>query len=190
VEETSDCYGFISRGLRWKTTEPYEIDADNLDGVSQSVFVNAINSGVQAWDSQTSFDIFGSDSTSSDCEFNQDTVDDRNCIMFGLLDQPGVIAVANVWGYYTGPPKIREIVEFDIVFNEYYTWGVVSNPYDTLMDVQNIGTHELGHAAGMDDLYTGECSEETMYGYADYGETNKRDLNLGDITGIKELYGS
>ena len=51
------------------------------------------------------------------------------------------------------------------------------------MDFLNIATHEIGHAVAMDhpsDL----CTEETMYAYADYGETKKRTLNAGDITGI------
>jgi hypothetical protein len=29
-----------------------------------------------------------------------------------------------------------------------------------------------------------------MYGYANYGETKKRTLESGDITGVKLLYGS
>ena len=56
------------------------------------------------------------------------------------------------------------------------------------MDVQNIITHEIGHSAGMNDLYSSSCLDETMYGYASEGETKKRDLNSGDIVGIKKLY--
>ena len=55
------------------------------------------------------------------------------------------------------------------------------------MDFENIATHELGHAVGLGDLYN-DCTEETMYGYASYGETKKRTLEAGDITGIKKLY--
>ena len=185
-EETSTCYGFISKGLKWKTTENYEIDPDNSESISQNDVVSAVNAGINEWDSQVSFNIFGSDSVSHDCVFNEDTTDNHNCIMFGLLSNPNIIGVTNVWGYYTGPPASREIVEFDIVFNEYFTWGINYNPYE--MDLQSIATHELGHAAGMDDLYTASCTEETMYGYAGEGETKKRTLNAGDITGINELY--
>jgi len=56
------------------------------------------------------------------------------------------------------------------------------------MDFPNIATHELGHSFGLNDLYTDGCSTQTMYGYADYGEIDKRDLEDGDIQGIWELY--
>lgn len=36
-------------------------------------------------------------------------------------------------------------------------------------DVQNVGTHEVGHVVGSADLYRTNYSELTMYGYA--GET-------------------
>ncbi|MEK0349324.1 MAG: hypothetical protein QQN50_06000 [Nitrosopumilus sp.] len=35
---------------------------------------------------------------------------------------------------------------------------------------------------------TDDCTEETMYRFAGAGETKKRDLNTGDITGIQRLY--
>ncbi len=57
------------------------------------------------------------------------------------------------------------------------------------MDFENIATHELGHSVGMGDLYTAECNQQTMYGYASNGETNKRTLESGDINGIRALYG-
>jgi hypothetical protein len=56
------------------------------------------------------------------------------------------------------------------------------------MDFENIATHELGHSVGLGDLYTDACSEQTMYGYADNGETKKRTLEAGDIKGVQELY--
>ena len=58
----------------------------------------------------------------------------------------------------------------------------------TKMDLDNIVTHELCHAVGMGDLYDSACGEETMYGYATYGETKKQTLNAGDIAGISKLY--
>jgi hypothetical protein len=110
--------------------------------------------------------------------------------MFGDLDEPGVIAVCIVWGYFGGPPKQREIIEYDIVFDQYdFDWGDATLDQG-LMDLQNIATHELGHAFGLADLYDSDAYEETMYGYSSEGDTEKRTLYLGDIAGIQNLYGT
>ena len=48
--------------------------------------------------------------------------------------------------------------------------------------------YELGHSVGLADLYTARCSDQTMYGYASLGETQKRSLEAGDTAGIRKLY--
>ena len=58
------------------------------------------------------------------------------------------------------------------------------------MDVQNIMTHELGHFCGLKDLYNDADYWLTMYGYSDYGLTYARALGLGDINGLKAVYGA
>ena len=70
-----------------------------------------------------------------------------------------------------------------------FDWGIVTDPDDPFMDVQNIATHELGHAVGLGDLYESPCTEVTMYGYSADGETEKQTLEPDDITGLQELYG-
>jgi predicted Zn-dependent protease len=57
------------------------------------------------------------------------------------------------------------------------------------MDLQNIATHELGHAVGMADIYTTSSQEVTMYGYSTEGETKKRSLETPDIIGLEKMYG-
>ena len=82
---------------------------------------------------------------------------------------------------------MREIIEFDVLFDTDYTWGDADiNP--TVMDLQNIATHEIGHGLGLADIYDSACSEVTMYGYSVYGETKKRTLEPPDMTGMQELY--
>lgn len=58
--------------------------------------------------------------------------------------------------------------------------------HDGLLNL-NIATHELGHAMGLGHP-SDACTEETMFAYANYAETKKRDLNAGDMAGIKKLY--
>ncbi len=56
------------------------------------------------------------------------------------------------------------------------------------MDIQNIGTHEIGHFMGLSDLYSAGDSEKTMYGYGSAGETKKRTLDSDDELGLSYLY--
>ena len=53
-------------------------------------------------------------------------------------------------------------------------------------DLDTVVLHELGHAAGLNDLYTSECVDEVMYGYYTGVQTS---LNTGDLAGITKLYG-
>lgn len=76
------------------------------------------------------------------------------------------------------------------MFNTYYSWGDGTiPPLGDVMDLQNIATHELGHAVGLDDIYLSSCSAVTMYGYSNMYDTEKRTLELPDITGLQKIYG-
>ena len=188
-ENKSQCYDFLGRGVKWQELSvTYVINPDNEYGLPESVVTNAISLAAEEWDFWTGAELFGPYTIDYYANWDSDVPDGRNEISFGNYPKAGVIAVTVVWGYFSGPPGLREIVEFDILFDIDYDWGDASNN-PSVMDLQNIATHELGHGVGLDDLYDLACAEETMYGYSDYGETDKRDLNGGDITGIQELYG-
>lgn len=73
-------------------------------------------------------------------------------------------------------------------FDTDFVWGDATVDA-TLMDHQNIATHEIGHGVGLADVYDAPCVDVTMYGYSDNGETKKRDLASADITGLQGLYG-
>lgn len=91
-----------------------------------------------------------------------------------------------MWGIFSGPPFARELVEWDQVYDDVdFAWS--STGASGAMDFENIATHEFGHALGLGHP-DNACTEETMYAYADYGETKKRDLNAGDIAGVAKLY--
>ncbi|MFH1056307.1 MAG: matrixin family metalloprotease [Candidatus Micrarchaeota archaeon] len=183
----SACYGFLANGAKWKHPENYLVNP-SYSNLSDAFVLNSMVSGASEWESQGA-NIFESGSIDYSAYYDESSMDNNNTASFGYYSQPGVIAVTNVWGYFYGAPKTREIVEWDMLFNIQYSWGNASEN-QLLMDLQNIATHELGHSAGMGDLYEVSCQEETMYGYSQEGETKKRDLNAGDITGIKKLYGA
>lgn len=193
-KEDEGSYTYIARGMKWKVAEDYIFNPDGAPEFSSG----AISDAMATWDGEVSFDIFGSLEDVVGATVNED-VDDENVIIFADLndftwlnigDPSGVIAVTLVWGFYNAPPRFREIVEVDMIFNTggEWDWGHAVEEGDPVMDVLNIAVHEIGHAAGMGDLYDTTASLETMYGYSSTGEIIKRDLYIGDIAGITNLY--
>jgi hypothetical protein len=184
---TPVCYDFLVRHAKWKTNENYIVNPVNNFGLEPLFISSAFATSVNAWDVQTSFDIFGSGSLDSTAVVDLTKTDGKNVVAFGDYSVDGVIAVTNVWGYFSASPRLREIVEWDMILDTDYVWGD-GTVDSTVMDLQNIATHELGHSAGLADLYTTECGAQTMYGYSTEGETKKRTLESGDIAGISALY--
>ena len=185
----SNCFSYLAAGAKWKTTESYVLDTFNNDGMSDIFVADVVAASLGTWDVQVPFQIFGPrDNLGVVDGADANAPDGKNEVLFGSIADPGTIAVTTVWGIFGGPTRQRRIVEFDAVFDDdgTFKWGdaTVNN---TLMDLQDIAAHELGHAAGMGHP-SNSCTEETMYAYASEGEIKKRDLNSGDITGIKNLY--
>ena len=182
------CYSFLSKGAKWKSVEGYVINSTNSDSLDQGYIESEVVSAIGEWNGNSLEMIFGSSSIDSTIEYDDSTADGINSISFGTYPDSGVIAVTTVWGYWGGPPKTRELVEWDMLLNtgSSWSWGDADSD-ESLMDVQNIVAHELGHSAGLGHPEN-TCTSETMYAYSDVGEITKRDLNSGDIKGIEELY--
>ena len=177
-------------GAKWKTLPvTYYIDPTG-SGLTGSFVTSAISTSAEEWDSWTSSELFSDAYEVIDdgsWDDTSDELDGRNELVFGDYSEDGVIAVCIVWGYFKGASGKGEVIEFDIMFDTDYTWGDAELD-STVMDLQNIATHELGHGVGLADLYNEEAFEETMYGYSNEGEIKKRDLYIGDITGVAKLY--
>jgi hypothetical protein len=187
-EEGCNCYVFLSRGAKWKTIEPWIVNTANNEGLNGDAVFDILLDGVVKWETAAGKDILGSGSTTTET-LVADTVspDDENEVYFGDIAEQGAIAVTIIWGVFGGPPPRRQLVEWDMIFDQVdFDWSVSGE--SNKMDFDNIATHELGHSCGLGDLYTSDCSQQTMYGYASEGETNKRNLECGDITGISDLY--
>ncbi len=187
--EKSSCFSFLAKGAKWKVTEPYVLDTTNSDGMTEDFVASRTATGVDAWDTEVAFDIFGArDTTSTVDGADTESPDNKNEIFFGDIASEGAIAVAIVWGVFIGPPSQRKIVEYDIIFDDVdFDFGDADVSGNSVMDYQNIFTHEIGHGAGMGHPQD-ECTEETMFRFASFGETKKRTLNAGDVAGIKDLY--
>ncbi|MDP1815174.1 MAG: matrixin family metalloprotease [Leadbetterella sp.] len=185
------CYGYIAKGAKWKgTPEPWFIDSYYNGDLGVDFVLPNMVSDITKWESAAGagIDILGEGTSSAAPITISNLLNDKNEVTFATINNAGVIAATYIWGYFSGPIFQRELVEWDQVYNDKYQWTVDAKTEPTKMDFENIATHELGHSVGMGDLYNSSCSEQTMYGYANYGQTDKRDLNTGDITGIDLLY--
>lgn len=194
-------------GAKWpadKLPITLEVNPANSYGLSQEFVVEAIGIAAGEWDdgaySQKDNDptsnwggvsvkLFGAITITNkgydDLAWTSDKLDGENTIVWGNYPTSGVIAVTIVWSSRAA----KTIIEFDMVLDTDYQWGNAADN-SSVMDLQNIVTHELGHALGLGDVYQTAAWQETMYGYAAPGETLKRSLYIGDQTGITKLYGS
>jgi len=194
-------FKLINGGVKWKTFPvPIEVNPTNPSGLSESDILFAIHISAEEWDSGAysqsleqawygvTPDLFKDtiEKTSKaydDLAWTSDKLDGANTLVWGNYPTSGVIAVTIIW--YNVATKT--IVEFDIVFDIDFPWSASGETGK--MDLQNIATHELGHGAGLGDVYQDAAYRETMYGYGALGETIKRDLYTGDKQGITKLYG-
>jgi len=184
--QENKCYSFLAKDAKWKTQEDYLVDLSNNANLSSASIRSIIADSISEWEFHV-YDIFGSEVVGI---VNRTSIGNsangKNEVIFADVSSNGVIAVTYVWGIFYGSPNGRYLAEWDQVYDDAdYGWNIDGSLND--MDFENIAQHELGHSFGLGHPDS-SCTEETMYAYADYGETKKRDLNSGDIAGIKKLY--
>ncbi len=191
-----NCYGFLAKGAKWKNVEPWIMNSSNDEDLNKEELFNIQKSALEKWEDAAdgligdgnTIQIFGDGELTNEY-LNADTEspDGKNEIYFGKISDSRAIAITIIWGIFGGPLNQRELIEWDQVYNQAdFDWSTTEEVGK--MDFDNIATHEDGHSAGLDDLYEKSCSEQTMYGYTDYGEIKKRTLETGDIAGISKLY--
>ena len=185
-EDTYNVYEYS--GIHWseESEVTYSVNTNGAPAGATMAIVNAF----ETWDAEIGDTLF-SDDVQTVSRVKGNRFDGKNVISWGRLRR-GVIAMATVW--YNRDTS--EIVEFGIVFNTAYTWGIDSDGegteviLDNAFDVQNIATHEAGHTLMLLDLYLPAANALTMYGYGDYGQTYAISLGDGDKSGIRAIYPS
>lgn len=157
---------------------PSSVGASNLETIANNAFsqwTNALNGKVTI------------EKTPSNTSVNRAKLDGKNIIAWGRTSGTA-LAVTYTWYY----PSTGLVAEVDTIMNQKFRWywnAINSNCTDqNSYDAQNILTHELGHWMGLEDRYTFEYIENTMYGYGAKGETKKDTLTSGDISGVAAIY--
>ena len=191
---TNSCFSLLAKGAKWKTVENYIVDPINRAGLNSSFIRSNIASDISQWEDAADgsangiqgANILGNEIAGTIDGADSSSPDGKNEVLFADISNSGAIGVTIVWGIFSGPTFRRELVEWDQVYDDAdFAWSQTGEAGK--MDFWNIAIHEIGHAAGMGHP-SDSCTEETMFRYAGFGETKKRDLNAGDITGIKSLY--
>ncbi len=181
----ASCASHIAEGAIWRAPHEVIIDPTNDDGIPRQLFVDMISAAVHEWESRLHFTVVSGQDTEGCVDgFDGDSPDGKNEIMFGFVQEQGVLAMTVIWGIFGGPVQDREILETDIIFNLHFPWGNASvNP--NVFDIFNIGSHEHGHAMG--EGHTNQ-NGATMAPTASAGETEKRDLLPCEANGFCEAY--
>ena len=185
-EESSTCFSYITKGAKWRAEESWTV---YTNGAPVAGVTNILQNAVNQWETAggDSNDIMGSFVSPGNYDGTiGSSMNDKNEVAFGDIENEGVIAATWVWRTVGGPPSQRYIAEWDQVYDVVsFSWN--NNGNSGSMDFDNIATHEVGHAVGMGHPDS-TCTLETMYAYASNGETIKRDLHDGDIAGVNGLY--
>ncbi len=143
------------------------------------------DSGFNAWEAaQNKVNFVAGPATTK----TRSSYDGQNIIAWGRTSG-SALGVTYV-RYYTAT---RLVVDVDTIMNKKFAWswngGLASTCGDpNTYDAQNILTHEQGHWLGLDDFYTADFVNNTMYGYGSKGETKKITLTSGDIAGAAAIY--
>jgi hypothetical protein len=188
--DTSYHNGYSISGYHWKSKGVSYVVNPSVEGLQQKDVIIAIQNSFAAWNGvvPTLYTYGGVNDGAQASLYAPDYV---NLITWASIEDSdnSIVAMSIMW-YRTSN---LALVDCDIVFNTYYTWGIDAdgeggNTLTGAFDVRDICTHEAGHWTGLNDLYDGLYSPMTMYGYAYFGETYKISLEPGDIHGVQHVY--
>lgn len=166
----------------------YRLNISSAPSSVRANFVTFTDRAFDEWEFKTEADVVNF-VKGSNTSTNRARYDRQNIIAWGRAPA-SALAVTYIW-YYTASGLVAEV---DTIMNSRYPWTWTDQTqYPTCADensydAQNILTHELGHWVGLDDHYTGEYVNNTMYGYGSKGEAKKDTLTTGDIAGVDIIY--
>lgn len=182
----------VVRSAGWRLpagTWSYYVNSANAPSLNGASFGAIADASFAEWSSKTEVrNAITAFQNAGTTETSRYALDGKNILTWGKAPS-NALAVTYIW--YNRKTKVA--VETDTIMNKSFLWswtsyssGIcgVSGTYDA----QNILTHELGHWVGLDDHYTANYANNTMYGYGAKGEIKKDTLTQGDIAGVAKIY--
>lgn len=171
---------YTLKSTKWNTRDvPFYVNAVNLD-VSEAAAVAAVQFGAYAWTNQSnaafSFVFAGSTNGSSA------TNNGKNEIFFRDASNGSAIATTYTWS------SGGRTIDTDIVFwDGGFTFVTGDSGCSGALFIEDIATHEFGHALGLGHSSVGDA---TMYPSVSYCSINMRWLAEDDKQGVEYLYPS
>jgi hypothetical protein len=171
-------FAYVAYGWKWQNGQaPYYINPANLD-VSTSAAITAIEAGAAAWSSQTlaPFGFYYMGTTTG----NTVTNNGKNEVFFRNASNGSAIATTYYWS--SGGTAL----DADIVFwDGAYKFFTGSSGCSGGFYIEDIATHEFGHALG---LGHSSVSDATMLAAVPYCGTSDRSLANDDKAGAEAVY--
>jgi hypothetical protein len=169
-------YAYTLTGYKWNVTPVLMYANPNTPDVAASAVETALKVGMNAWKGYTTFQFtYGGRVTDTAA-----VVDGRNVILFRNASNGTALATSYNWS--SGGSRIdSDIIFWDKTYRFFTgTSGCASGAY-----IEDVATHELGHAAG---LSHSSLTGATMYSKSTYCTQSLRSLSSDDISGLKALY--
>jgi hypothetical protein len=168
----------------WKLSPSWTYNL-NLNSVPSSVgganLIKIASDGFGQWNTPTGVSFVPGPNTIVD----RQAYDGQNIIAWGRTSGT---ALGVTYIRYT---SLGQVVDVDTIMNKKFRWSWSDSnicAWQDTYDAENILTHELGHWVGLDDEYTGEFADNTMYGYGAKGEVKKDTITNGDFSGASAIY--
>lgn len=183
------CGDYVWRGHRWASQSvPFQINvATGLSGAEQDVL-----DAFLAWQNEVKSaqveSAYPGDGSSITFVYQGPTsagpvVDGRNVVYIGPSSR-GTAGTAVRF-------RKSQIIEFDISINTNAPWSTdLTCPLHDCgaLDLQNVVTHEIGHALDLYHVSEAGQAELTMAPGAARDETKKRDLGAGEVLALRRIY--